>query len=340
MSRKKEIPNKTVERYLNDENYRHLPNLTLAKLLFAKENPVFNSVDHARSTIRRARGNAGNAGKKSATHQSKAAEHATKLNIANPFHLPASDETIYEQFILPKSATRILLLSDVHVPYHNIKALSAAIDFGIKNDANTIIFNGDTLDCYQLSRFQKDPRKRSFADELESCRDLLRVFRQLFDGVPIYFKLGNHEERFENYMKTRAPELLGNPEFELKNLLRSGELGITFIGDKRIIRAGKLNILHGHEFGQSIFSPVNPARGYYNRAKANVICGHNHQSSNHSENNLDGNVVTTWSTGCLCELNPAYLPINKWNHGFAFVTIDDNANFYVDNMKIIDGKIA
>jgi len=267
------------------------------------------------------------------------AQQAKALGVANPFGLPESDESEWEPFVLPKAATRILLLSDIHVPYHNIDAITKAIEYGKQEKVNAIVFNGDTVDCYALSRYERDPRKRSFAEELEATRQLLKVFRKQFDGVPFYFKLGNHEERYEAYLRTKAPELIGTADFTMDQLLRFGELGCELIQDKRIIKAGKLSIMHGHEFGRSVFSPVNPARGYYMRAKASVICGHNHQTSEHSESNLDGKVVTTWSTGCLCELHPGYMPVNKWNHGFSIIRVDDNGDFEVDNLRIIKGKV-
>ncbi len=110
------------------------------------------------------------------------------------------------------------------------------------------------------------------------------------------------------------------------------------IKDKRIMKAGDLNILHGHEFGGSVFSPVNIARGLFLKGKVSAMQGHNHQSSSHSESNMNGEITTTWSLGCLCELHPAYLPINKWNHGFAIVEIDGQ-NFEVRNKNIHKGKV-
>jgi hypothetical protein len=40
----------------------------------------------------------------------------------------------------------------------------------------------------------------------------------------------------------------------------------------------------------------------------------------------------------LSELHPAYLPINKWNHGFAVVDIHGE-DFDVQNKRIWNGKV-
>ncbi len=56
----------------------------------------------------------------------------------NPYGLPVSDETIWEPYIL--EGKRILMLSDVHVPYHNIPALTAAITWAKKRNPDTILY--------------------------------------------------------------------------------------------------------------------------------------------------------------------------------------------------------
>lgn len=333
------VKGQIVQEYLNDPITKDLPSKSLAELIYKKNSKVFKDVEDARQKVRYYRGQYGENQRHLATHKTQKAQHAKALGIGNPFGLPETDEEEWPPYVLPKAATRILLLSDIHVPYHNIEALTVAINYGKQKKVNAVVLNGDTLDCYALSRYEKDPRKRKFSEELESCRQLLEVIQRELQ-CPIYFKLGNHEERYEAYLRTKAPELLGTSEFTLDTLLKFGQYGCELIQDKRIIKAGKLNVLHGHEFGRSVFSPVNPARGYYMRAKASVICGHNHQTSEHTENNLEGKIVTTWSTGCLCEMHPQYMPINKWNHGFAYIDVDPSDGSYeVDNFRIIEGKL-
>ena len=51
-------------------------------------------------------------------------------------------------------------------------------------------------------------------------------------------------------MRVKAPELLAVDEFRIDKLLNFEDLGITLIDDKRVAKAGKLNIVHGHEFGR------------------------------------------------------------------------------------------
>ena len=76
------------------------------------------------------------------------------------------------------------------------------------------------------------------------------------------------------------------------------------------------------------------------KAKTSCFQGHNHQTSEHTEPTLTGKMVTTWSLGCLCELHPAYMPLNRWNHGFAIVDLGANKDdFEFRNKRIFNGKI-
>lgn len=309
-----------------------MPTLTLARLMYNENKEVFISVDYARNSLRYIEGKTGKVNKR------KLKDKSMLLNEErpkNPYKLPESDESKYEPYIL--KAKKLAVLSDIHVPYHSIEALTAAFDKISEEKPDAILLNGDTVDFYGLSRFMKDPRKRSLAHELKALNELLDVLGQF--GAKIIYKLGNHDERYEHYLMQKAPELLGIPEFELQHLLKSKDRGMDVVGEKRIIKANKLNIIHGHEY-PSVFSPVNIARGLYMKGKVSAMQGHNHAVSEHTESDMNGEIVTTWSVGCLCELNPAYMPLNKWSHGFAIVDMDHNGkDFNVRNYRIYKGKI-
>ena len=258
---------------------------------------------------------------------------------ANPLGLPESQEHKYEPYKLPVNHNNILLLNDIHIPYHNIQALTAALKYGLENEVNTILLNGDIIDFYAISRFEKDPRKRNFGHEVLMTRQFLSTLRKLFPRAAIYYKCGNHDVRYDHYIMRNAPDLLGMNEFSFESLMKLDEFNITFIPDKQIIHAGKLTILHGHELGSSVFSPVNIARGLFLRAKDSALCGHHHQASEHSEPNINGKLTTCWSVACLCELHPDYMPINKHHHGFAHIKVMDTGEFDVSNYRIMNGKI-
>ena len=303
-----------------------MPTLKLARIIY-KDNPLlFPSLDSARSSLRGLEGKM----KSSGYHKRYDIPERPK----NPYNLPKSDETIYEPYEL--QAKRLLILSDIHIPYHSIDAITCALDYAKNEKPDAILLNGDTLDFFGLSRFSKDPKKRSVAHELEAFREFMDILKKTFNAK-LYFKLGNHEERYEHFLWMKAGELEGVDEFDLANIIKARAEGIEIIKDKRVMKAGGLNIIHGHEYF-GITSPVNIARGLYMKGKVSALQGHNHATSEHTETDMNGNITTTWSVGCLSELHPMYMPLNKWNHGFAIIDIDAK-DFEVRNKRIHNGKI-
>jgi predicted phosphodiesterase len=243
--------------------------------------------------------------------------------------------TVYDMATVGK----IGILSDIHCPYHDDVALRAAVDHLHEHEIDALLLNGDFADFYSISRHEKNPKHRNFLAELEQVQQLLRWLRGEFPDIKIVAKAGNHEERWEKWLWQHAPELSTSPIMGLDNWLALTELGIDLVGEKRIIMAGGLPILHGHEKGNGISSPVNQARGAYMRLHHTVLEGHGHRTSIHSEPDMLGKETVCFSTGCLCDLRPAYAPLNKWNHGAAVVQVNDAGEFNVENFRIAAGKV-
>lgn len=326
-----------VRKYI--KKFDGFPKKSIARKLVKDYPDKFKDVEDARANIRRISGAMGDYHLNMVKDKTLYDDRARAL-VGSFDGWEAGDINDFEPYQVPKNITKIGYLSDLHIPYHDRGAILTALDFFLRKEVDCIILNGDIIDCYMLSRFQKDPTKRSFKGELDLTRDFLERLREVFSNALILFKEGNHEERFEAILKIKAPELYDVPEFKLDVLLRLNELDIIYLNKKRIIQAGKLNVLHGHEFGRQVFSPVNPARGFYMRAKENILAGHHHQSSKHSEPSLTSKPISAWSLGCLSDLHPEYMPINKWNLGFGVQTIiDDRGNFRFDNKEILVEKI-
>lgn len=312
--------------------------LTIAKIAIRDNPGVFANLDRARWLVRYYRGAAGQkiktlCRKEFLRPKSKPGDPFGKI----PEGLSAFDEA-WGPLVVDGPADA-LLLSDIHLPYHDKSPLVTVLKYGKANGANIVILNGDTNDCYAISKWEKDPRRRKFPDEIKLGIEFLRTVRKLFPKARIIFKHGNHEERFESYMRCRAPELLGVPDFEWSAMLKFKDFGIEEVKDKRPIRLGQLNVLHGHEYRFAISNPVNAARGLFLRCKAYALCGHFHQRSEHTEKTVEQKQVATWSAGCLCQLHQDYAPLNNWTHGAAFVRVEKGGKFEVKNLFISNGRV-
>jgi len=318
--------------------YPDMPTKKLARIMYNENNLLFTNEETARSSLRYIEG------KNGANHRLVKAVTGSEFfkvedRARNPYNLPSSDETAFEPYVI-KGHKKVLILSDIHVPYHSIDAITAAIQYAKRTKPDALLLNGDTIDCHRLSRFIKDPKKRNFKLELDTFKALFDIFEKELK-CKIYFKIGNHEERYEHFLYEKASELVGVEEFEFENIIKARARGIEIIGDKRPMKLNNLWGIHGHEYVGGISAPVNPARGLFLKAKVSTFQGHNHQTSEHTEPTLTGKMVTTWSLGCLSELHPAYMPLNKWNHGFAEVDLDPNGeDFEFNNKRIFKGKIV
>lgn len=303
---------------------------TVARAIYRAHPNLFPSLAAAYATMRFVRG-------------SLRKDMASRATDPKPLRfieqMPQSKVERREDFVID-SKERILVLSDIHFPHHSTEALQAAIDYGQKYKPTIVYLNGDTVENYALSRWEPDPRKRDLAEEIALARQGLKWLRERFKKARIIFKHGNHEARSEDYLKRKAPELLGVEDFQLSRLLRFAELGIEEVELLQVAKFGKLNVIHGHELPRGISNPVNAARGMFLRLSETSMCGHFHQTSQHTEaRGIKKEVVSCWTTGCLCGLQPDYAIINKWNHGFATVETDATGDFEVSNLKIIGGKV-
>jgi predicted phosphodiesterase len=234
---------------------------------------------------------------------------------------------------------RIGVLSDIHIPYHDETALRAAVDHLQGERIDALLLNGDWADFYSISRHEKNPKHRNFKNELAAGRQFLKWVRGEFPDIPITVKLGNHEERWERWLWEHAPEISDDPIMGIGNWYGLESLGMTLVKDKRIVLAGALPILHGHEKGNGISSPVNQARGAFLRLHHTVLEGHGHRTSTHSEPDMMGRETVCFSTGCLCDMRPAYAVLNKWNHGFALIEVKADGEFDVANLRVQAGKV-
>ncbi len=321
------------------KRYSTTSTLQIARIL-QKEHPlIFGDIDQARQVVRYYRGAQGDHNRKKLkeTEFIRTTEQALQDKY-NPYGLPPAETDDWTPVSLPFNKARGLVLADLHVPYHDIEAITSTFDWA-KNSGYTdfVLYNGDISDYYQLSRFEKDPRNRSFKSELDDFKALLDSTAKAFPQAQIIVKFGNHDNRLEYYLRRRAPELLGLETYIRDDYIGFKERGIFTVEHDVPIKVGKLNILHGHEL-QGTSTVVNPARGAYLKSIECVLIAHHHRTSQHVETSLLGRLDTAWSIGCLCQLHPEYARINKWNHGCAGLEFDKD-DFEIDNKRIIKGNV-
>lgn len=317
------------------KKYTDMPLLPLAKLMNKKETKLFPDVENTRKLLLHyTKEKVGRSmPKKYGTTRPKLAsgENAWKALM------PESQHESLVPWVAPSASRKILVMSDIHLPYHSEEAVTLAIQYGMDAGVDGVLLNGDIMDMYSASQHEKDPRKRDLKNELDSTRQFLSLLRKAFDGKPIWYRGANHEFRLERYLMKYADILLGMPEFELPTLLGLGALGIEYIKPQVPMYLGKLTVLHGDEYKGA--GGVNPARWLSLRTGDNSMVGHFHRTSTHFDRTVRGDTRGWWSTGCLCAIDPDWLRFTQWNHGFAIVNLNSDGSFEVENMTIVNGRV-
>jgi predicted phosphodiesterase len=322
---------KTVKGQIVNEAIQHYPkfgSLTIAKIILYNDGNIFdNNLESIRSLVRHYRGAIG------------PRSNLYKVNgrPTTPMLMPQTWREVREPYKLKPGL--YLIMADVHVPFHEPKAVEAAIDYGHKNKVNGIVILGDLRDNQSFS-FWPQTRKRDTDKEIETMIDFLDFLRYEFPKANIVYKLGNHEYRLPAMFYKRVPELAGIPLAAMEEILDLEGRGIDTVDYSQLIHAGKLPLMHGHEV--KISTAVNPAKGLFNKVSTYAACAHFHQPSMHPGKNLQGDVLTTHSFGCLCDLHPDYNPWgNAWSWGTALLNVDKNDNFELENKRILpNGKVV
>lgn len=300
---------------------------SLAMMLTSKYSHIFENYGQARSAIQYYRNEMG--------------KKTPSVIVQRDFRpmLPTEDSVEHLPYELT-GVKNIGIISDIHIPNHRNRELNLAFQKFDELGVDCIIINGDLLDNTPYTKFLTPPDKKDARRYLAMAEEFLKGMRQMYPNARILWAEGNHDFWYTQYLMRKAPELYGDPYYRLQERLHLSDYGIEFIEQARYINAGKLAICHGHFLVRGIFTPVSAARTVMMKAKVPCIIGHVHKTSEFTQTDLHGNIVTTWSTGCLCTLTPDYCPMGgDANMGFASVQLLEGGEFHVTNYRIYNGKI-
>jgi hypothetical protein len=325
--------NKIIQKYL--DKFPNVANMTLAKKIYNENKLHFKDVDSIRSSIRTY------CGAKGATMLKKLVntQYLSNEKIKEKYDIPEGVEIPYVPYKIRKNNT--LIFGDVHFIFQSKEPLCRMIDYALTQNIDSILILGDLLDLYQESDFLREPSLSTFHQEKEMTINFLRELRRIFPKCEIYYKFGNHEKRFEDYLKRKAPEIFGNEEFRLEVLLDLYNIGVHYIPEDIVIdMGGGLYAAHGHESKNGIIAPVIPARTALLKSKESIIMAHHHITSQVSTRTISGKILGGWTIGCMCGLYPKYRPQNDWNNGFAIRKVLDIDFWHIDNKSIIKGRVV
>jgi hypothetical protein len=222
---------------------------------------------------------------------------------------------------------RIWLISDLQVPFHDVRAVNAVAQCieDMRQPDDIIVTVGDEMDMQTISRWSAGTPteyERSIARDRDATVQVLR------DLQVQHVIRSNHTDRLFNTVMRKAPGLLGLPELDLVNFLRLPELGIEFHKDGFRVHKDWI-VLHGDEAGVSQISGQTSA-GLCRKTGLSVACGHTHrlglQPYTTSANGKVTRTLWGFEVGNLMDLKQAKYTkgIANWQQGFGLLYIDGN----------------
>jgi len=232
---------------------------------------------------------------------------------------------------------RALILSDIHIPYHDQAALSIALSFAKDYDPDHIVLNGDIVDFYGASAYRKDPlRINTLQDELDETKAFLQLLRSNHPKTKIDYVIGNHEDRIQRFLLDKAPDLCSLECLALDELLSLKELCIKFVDSKAKLALGELEVTHGTIVRKASSSS---AKAHYEKYGGSVLIGHVHRLGTFYRTNRWGTHVAI-ENGYLGRDDFEYVDRPDWQHGFTSVEYFTDGPFTIRQHHIQNGMLV
>lgn len=194
------------------------------------------------------------------------------------------------------------ILNDVHFPYEDKSRYKAAINiFKSLKNLSHIYLNGDIGEFQGVSSWPTHPTEKglSFVQELNYINKKFDEMQSDFQGVPVTYICGNHEDRFFRYVRDIAPAMWGVIDCPL--LLKFPERPLWKFVDYtnlQLVRCGASNLYLRHE-------PLARGRNHATMTAAgscvDVAYGHTHtyQTASHKKFGPKPYITKAYSLGFL-----------------------------------------
>ena len=249
---------------------------------------------------------------------------------------------------------KVMLTSDYHIPYMKQESYNITKKFAKKYKPNIFIINGDLIDFYSISSFDKKPdRADTVRTDITQASKVLKDLRKILGNkTEMYLLVGNHEARFQKYLWRHAPELYGVSGLTLPEQLKLKDLNIEYVDadndywaeTKGHLKIGDFVIMHGDSklngASYSKYSCYGLKNTMLNGIQQNVAQGHSHRLGLFYHNDFVG-----LELGCLCKTPD----MSNWQNGFGTFEVYNNKSYnhrvykikgnqLVVNGSVIDGK--
>lgn len=231
----------------------------------------------------------------------------------------------------------ILIVPDVHAPFHDVDAWELLLDVARDLKPETIVLMGDLMDCFCISAHSKSPeRVYRLKDEVLVARELLAQLDELGAIEKVYLE-GNHEDRLARYISDKAPELYGL--IDIPKLLKLEESGWEWVPYRTDIKRGAVHYAHdiGYHGKYAVYRTLD---GFQH----SNITAHTHRLCYIVGGSAVGEAQVGASFGWLGDVHQVTYTHRakakrEWATGFGIAYLDkQNGHTHFQPVPIVDGR--
>lgn len=250
-------------------------------------------------------------------------------------------------------ATRILAVSDLHVPYELPVATFADYRY-----IDVLVINGDLEDCQSISKFQKAYRV-PLVDEMVRTRQYLIKLIDYIRPCKVVITRGNHEDRLLSYMSHKLDsdvlelmpdspiDLILNTGFTHRDRLNGTEVfykPLRAVVDATIeydgnwwCQIGQTIFAHPKTYSSSMLKTTEKALDFFLRSGHrfdSIVLAHTHKLGQYVQAGIN-----MYEQGCCCrteELNYADgMLTTPQQKGFMLICQDKDGNLMPAQTKLV-----
>lgn len=238
------------------------------------------------------------------------------------------------------------LVPDVHIPRHDKRkwGITKKVIEDWQPDVVSLI--GDFDDAEGPSRWSKDTTEeveQRLALVTKEVNTELAAVRSLVPNARITWHLGNHEQRWMDYVTKNAKVLDGWFSWDKIYDVRENDIELYEYNAPPVKMYGGFYLHHGNvvtkHAGQS-------AKGEMESYGVSGFSGHTHRAASYAKTDMTG--TRFWfEIGHLADVSQmTYVAVPNWQHAFAYAYVDEKSNrvypfisYFQGNSVAFEGKI-
>ncbi len=221
---------------------------------------------------------------------------------------------------------KIAFPTDEHFPFQDDQARELAMMIVQDFNPDLLVLGSDGLDFYDISAFDKDPKrvKIDLQKEIDLWKGGVEEWTLAAPHAKKKYIPGNHEDRLRRYL-WRHPEIASLDALNLNNILDFEGLGIEWNEQEyvqaEIVIDDKLAIRHGKYIRQGAGMSAR-AELEADRYAISIMTGHTHRGGTVHATTRNGLVIGQ-ECFCLCKLDPPYMARPNWQQGIVLAEVSD-----------------